>query len=152
MLDPWSKLSIKSITLALLKIQNYLMEHLTEILILAMLAIVFLQSGLDKITDRKGNLDWLKGHFANSIFKNVVALNLTIVTVLEILSGTTAVIGIVCLLIEGNSSMALLSGILSSATFLCLFLGQRLAKDYVGAQTIVIYLMPTFFLLYLLTQ
>lgn len=128
------------------------MEHLVAILILAMLCIVFLQSGLDKVTDRKGNLEWLKAHFANSLFKNIVAFNLTVITILELLSGITALIGIICLLSTGAIEVALYSGVLSAISLICLFLGQRIAKDYVGAQSLVIYMIPTFFLIYLLTS
>lgn len=126
------------------------MEHLSEIFILIMLAIVFLQSGIDKILDKKGNLEWLKGHFANSPLKNSVPISLFILTVFEIISGLSALVGVVVLLACGESLFALVSGILSAVTFLMLFLGQRLAKDYAGAQTIVIYLIPTVFLLFLL--
>lgn len=126
------------------------MEHLAEIFILIMLAIVFLQSGIDKIVDRKGNLSWLKGHFANSPLKNIVPFSLFTVTVFEIISGLSAVVGAVSLISCEGTLFALISGILSAITFLMLFLGQRLAKDYAGAQTIVIYLIPTVFLLYLL--
>ena len=126
------------------------MEHIAEIFILIMLAIVFLQSGIDKIVDRKGNLSWLKGHFANSPLKNIVPFSLFTVTVFEIISGLSAVVGAVSLITCEGNLFALISGILSAITFLMLFLGQRLAKDYAGAQTIVIYLIPTVFLLYLL--
>lgn len=126
------------------------MEHLAEIFILIMLAIVFLQSGMDKILDRKGNLSWLQGHFANSPLKNMVPFSLFTVTVFEILSGLSAVVGAVSLIACEGTLFAFISGILSAITFLMLFLGQRLAKDYPGAQTIVIYLIPTVFLLYLL--
>ncbi|MGB6083833.1 DoxX family protein [Moheibacter sp.] len=126
------------------------MEHLAEIFILIMLAIVFLQSGIDKIVDRKGNLSWLKGHFANSPLKNIVPFSLFTVTVFEIISGLSAVVGAVSLITCEGNLFALISGILSAITFLMLFLGQRLAKDYAGAQTIVIYLIPTVLLLYLL--
>lgn len=126
------------------------MEHLAEIFILIMLAIVFLQSGIDKITDKKGNLSWLKGHFANSPLKNMVPFSLFTITVLEILSGLSAVVGAVSLITCEGTLFALISGILSAITFLMLFLGQRLAKDYPGAQTIVIYLLPTVLLLYML--
>jgi len=126
------------------------MEHLAEIVILGMLAIVFLQSGIDKAVDWKGNLGWLKGHFENSLLKNMVPFSLFLVMVLELASGFTAVIGAILLLVQGHSCIALLSGTLSAVTFLMLFLGQRLAKDYPGAQTIVVYLIPTIFLLYLL--
>src|SRR5690606_19655796 len=126
------------------------MEHITSICILALLAIVFLQSGIDKITDWKGNLGWLKDHFANSPLKNAVPFSLGLITILEISSGATAIIGAILLHFQDDNCLALLSGILSAVTFLLLFLGQRLAKDYPGAQGIVVYFIPTVFLLYIL--
>ncbi len=66
---------------------------------LLILAILFLQSGVDKITDWKGNLGWLKGHFANSPFRNVVPLVLGILTVQEMLA--------VCSVWAGWSSICL---------------------------------------------
>ena len=128
------------------------MHHLPEIVILALLAIVFIQSGIDKIVDWKGNLGWLKGHFANTPIKNMVPVSLGLITILEIASGATAIVGAFMLLGSENSCWALISGILSAITFLMLFLGQRLAKDYAGAQTIVIYIIPTVILLYLVSQ
>ncbi len=127
------------------------MEHLAEIFILIMLAIVFLQSGIDKVVDWKGNLGWLKGHFAKSPIKNMVPFSLFVITILEILSGLSAIVGIVSLLTCEGNFYALLSAILSAITFSMLFLGQRLAKEYLGAQGIVVYMIPTFFLLYLLS-
>ena len=46
--------------------------EVSQIFISMFLAICFLQSGIDKILDRNGNLEWLTGHFANSIFKKVL--------------------------------------------------------------------------------
>ena len=40
------------------------------LLLLAFLAITFLQSGLDKIMDWNGNVSWLKSHFSQTILKN----------------------------------------------------------------------------------
>ena len=42
------------------------------LLLLAFLAITFLQSGLDKILDWNGNVSWLKSHFSQTILKNNV--------------------------------------------------------------------------------
>lgn len=128
------------------------MEFLAEIFILLMLAIAFIQSGLDKVFDWKGNFEWLSGHFAKSPFKNMVAMNLAIVLVLELASGILSLLGIVFLLLDGSTTIALVAACLSAVTFGSLFLGQRLAKDYPGAQTIVIYLIPTFLLIYWLSH
>lgn len=126
------------------------MNHITEIIILAFLAITFLQSGFDKIADWKGNIEWLKSHFADTILKNRVPFSVGLILTLEMIAGILAIIGILSILINQNTEIALLSGIISCITLLLLLLGQRLAKDYDGARTIVIYFIPTIFLVYLL--
>jgi len=126
------------------------MEHLTKIVLLAFLSITFIQSGLDKIVDWKGNLGWLKGHFSKTAFKNLVPLLLGIILLLECISGVLAVVGAIQFIISDTSSLSLYAALLSCITLLFLLLGQRMAKDYDGARTIVIYLIPTIFLLFLL--
>lgn len=125
-------------------------KNATEIVLLIFLVITFLQSGIDKIKDWKGNLSWLKGHFSKSPFKNSVPLLLGIITVVEIAAGILSLAGIIHLLLHDNKVFALYGALTSSLALLMLFLGQRINKDYVGAQTIVIYLVPTVFLLFLL--
>ena len=112
------------------------MGHIAQILLLAFLAITFIQSGLDKMVDWKGNLGWLKGHFSKSIFKNMVPLLLGIILLLECISGILAVAGAIQLATSDSSSFALYGAILSCITLLFLLLGQRVAKDYDGARTI----------------
>lgn len=127
------------------------MEHITELFILSMLAIALIQSGIDKIGDWKGNLEWLSGHFSKTPFKNMVPFNLAVILVLEMAAGLLSLAGAIVLVTTGNTMVALCAAILAAINFILLFLGQRIAKDYVGAQTIVVYLIPTFFLIYLLT-
>lgn len=126
------------------------MNNLVEIFILVLLAIAFLQSGIDKIADWKGNLEWLKSHFSNSMIAKQVPLSLAIVLILEMISGILAIIAILSILINDNTEIAVVCAITSLITLLFLFFGQRIAKDYEGAKTIVIYFIPTLFLLYLL--
>lgn len=128
------------------------MQHIPEILILILLAIVFLQSGLDKVFNWSGNLTWLKSHFEKSPFGGIVPLLLVVLTILELSSGITSIAGGFMLYFNDDNCWATIAAVLSGITFLCLFLGQRLAKDYPGAQTIVIYFIPTVFLIYLLTS
>ena len=122
---------------------------IAQVLVCALLAVLFLQSGIDKVTDRKGNLEWLTGHFANSPFRNVVPLILTQITLQELAAGILCAVGSVMLIINGSTFFALLGVILSALTILCLFLGQRLAKDYVGAAVLVNYFVLTMVGLYL---
>lgn len=114
---------------------------------LFVLVVLWLQSGIDKITDRKGNLDWLKGHFSKSVFKSMVPGLLAIITLLEILSGLTALLGIVEVWVMHSFYLPLFSCGLSLLSLLCLFTGQRLAKDYPGASTLVTYMLYTGFVL-----
>lgn len=51
-----------------------ILHFASQLLILLLLIITFLQSGWDKISDWKGNLEWLKGHFSKTILKNMVQL------------------------------------------------------------------------------
>ncbi|KGO92741.1 hypothetical protein [Flavobacterium subsaxonicum] len=114
---------------------------------LAFFAITFIQSGYDKIMDWSGNIAWLKGHFANTPIKNQVPQSLLMILVLEIFSGAFSIIGIIELMVNEGTTFAIMAAILSSITLLFLLLGQRLAKDYDGARTIVIYFIPAVLLL-----
>ena len=113
--------------------------NIVQSLIGFFLSIALLQSGLDKIIDRKGNLKWLSGHFSNSPLRGLVPLLLNVVTVLEIFAGSCTLIGSFVNLVNGNN-MLLTAGLLVAAlNFLALFFGQRIAKDYEGAAVLVNY-------------
>jgi uncharacterized membrane protein YphA (DoxX/SURF4 family) len=112
---------------------------ISQILIALFLAICFLQSGIDKIIDYKGNLDWLTGHFSNSPLKNLVPLLLTIITITELLGGFLCVVGVFDFLINGNKSLMLYGFIMNAISLLALFFGQRIAKDYDGAAVLLGY-------------
>ena len=114
-----------------------------QVLAVSFLAILFLQSSLDKILDKKGNLEWLSSHFANSPFKNFVPVLFFTITIVELLSGILNLLGVIFLLFEGSLIIAFYGTILASVALIMLFLGQRIAKDYVGAQSLVSYFILT---------
>ena len=58
---------------------------LCQIFIAIFISIAFLQSGIDKIIDRSGNLEFLNVHFANSFLKIFMPLLLSLLTILELL-------------------------------------------------------------------
>lgn len=118
---------------------------------LIFLAVLFLQSGFDKVTDREGNVSWLKGHFAQTPFKNMVPLMVTIVTLMEIAAGGLCAVGTVTYAFFHNASIGILGVMLSVKTLLLLFAGQRIAKDYPGAATLASYFLLCLFVLYLFT-
>ena len=67
------------------------MNNVASILLLAFLALTFLQSGYEKIFYWKDNVSWLKEHFAKTILKNQVPLALLHLLVLELISGILCV-------------------------------------------------------------
>lgn len=127
-----------------------ILDHITEIILLLFLAITFLQSGLDKILDWKGNIGWLKEHFSKTFMGKIVEINVAIILIIEVIAGILAVLGMYQLVVNDNSTLGFYAAILSAITLLLLLFGQRVAKDYDGARTIVIYLIPTLFALYLM--
>lgn len=116
---------------------------------LVIMAILFLQSGLDKITDRKGNLEWLKGHFAKSPFKNRIPLLLTVLTAQELSAGLFCLAGIPLLIFTCDYLIPVTGLTLGLTSFVSLFLGQRLAKDYAGAASLVPYMVFNSLMLFL---
>jgi len=124
------------------------MNNVASILILVFLAISFLQSGYDKLFYWKDNVDWLKGHFAKTPLRNQVPLALANVLVLELISGILCVVGCIELLINNGREFGLYGAVFSCITLLMLLFGQRLAKDYDGARTIVIYFIPAVMAVY----
>lgn len=116
----------------------------------AFLAILFLQSGIDKVVDRRGNLEWLKGHFAKSPLAGMVPLLVTALTILEIAAGVLSAVGCVLIILQRNSTLAFYGAVVSAISIIALFFGQRLAKDYAGAATLVPYFLLALSALYLL--
>ena len=116
---------------------------LLQLLVSAFLAILFLQSAIDKIVDRQGNLSWLSGHFAKSPLAGMVPLLFTVITIIEVSAGVLSGIGFVTLLIAHNSTIAFCGAIVSAIAILCLFFGQRMAKEYPGAAVLVPYFLLT---------
>lgn len=118
------------------------------ILILAFLAITFLQSGYDKIADWKGNVEWLKGHFSQTFIKDQVPAALGLVLITEMIAGALCVAGAIQLFANGSTVIGHYGAVMSCITLLFLLFGQRIAKDYDGARTIVIYFIPAILAVY----
>jgi len=122
-----------------------MLERLTDpivaasMLTTALLAICFLQSGLDKVIDFKGNLAWLNGHFAKSPLRGQVAPMLVVITILECAAGALCAVGVVQIVLSSDMKLALLGAELAALNIVMLFFGQRVAKDYAGAAALIPY-------------
>src|SRR5438874_8185672 len=125
---------------------------LLQILSSALLAVLFLQSGIDKIVDRRGNLEWLKEHFAKSPLAGVVPAMVTGITILELAAGALSAIGCVLIILFRASTVAFYGAVVSAVAIVSLFFGQRMAKDYAGAAVLVPYFLLTLAGIYLLAQ
>ena len=126
--------------------------YLMQIFASAFLAILFLQSGIDKIVDRGGNFEWLKGHFAKSPLTGIVPALLISITILEVAAGALSAAGCVFVILSHDSTVAFYGAAISAVAVLALFFGQRVAKDYAGAAVLVPYFLLTLVAMYLLAQ
>lgn len=129
---------------------DLLQQHISEILISVFIGFTFLQSGIDKVLDWKGNLSFIKNHFSASPLKNYVPLLLTVILILEIMAGGLLFIGVFHLALTGIKTYVFYGLILSAVTLIFLLVGQRLAKDYQGAMSLAIYFTVVIFGLHLL--
>jgi len=125
---------------------------LLQILVSAFLAILFLQSGIDKVADRRGNLEFLQGHFAKSPLAGMVPSLVTVITILEIAAGALSAIGCALIMITRDPTVAFYGAVISAMSITALFLGQRIAKDYAGAAVLVPYFLLTLVAIYLLAS
>lgn len=124
------------------------MNNVASILVLVFLAVSFLQSGHDKLFHWKDNVDWLKEHFAKTVLKDVVPFALMNILILELIAGILCTVGCIQLMVNGGRTFGFYGAIFSCIALIMLLFGQRIAKDYDGARTIVIYFIPAVILVY----
>ena len=113
--------------------------YILQILVSAILAVLFLQSGLDKVIDRQGNRAYLNEHFAKSPLAGTVGPMFLTVTILEILAGTLSGLGCLLLLATHNPTLAFYGALIAAVNLIALFFGQRVSKDYAGAAALIPY-------------
>ena len=114
-------------------------EKIAFIFVLAFFLIVFIQSGLDKVFDYKGNLSFLNDSLGSFFSKQLITLALISVTILELTSGLLCLLGIVDVIFNDSNFIGLIGIIIGSVALLILLFGQRVSKNYDGAKTIAIY-------------
>ena len=112
-------------------------------------AILFIQSGLDKVFDWKGNIEWLTGHFSETFLSGMVPMMVGTITVLEILTGILSALGIIYFFVAGSTVLIFSAAVLGAGSIIALFFGQRIAKDYPGAAVLVPYFILLVVMMYL---
>lgn len=128
---------------------DLILKDLPALLAALLVAILFIQSGLDKVFDWKGNMEWLTGHFSRTFLSGFVGIMLAKLTVLELATGIASAAGIIYFLAAGTTIIIFWAATLGALTVTGLFFGQRIAKDYPGAAVLVPYFILLLGLMYL---
>jgi hypothetical protein len=126
-----------------------LARNLPALLGALLVAILFIQSGLDKVIDWKGNIGWLTGHFSKTFLAGMVPMMVATITVLELATGLLSAAGIVYFLATGSTIVIFFAALIGALSIVALFFGQRVAKDYPGAAVLVPYFILLLILIYL---
>jgi diacylglycerol kinase len=127
-------------------------SYILQVLVSAFLAVLFLQSGIDKVVDRRGNREYLNQHFARSPLAGTVGPMFVVITILEVSAGALSGVGCALLLLTHDSTVAYLGAVVGGINIVALFFGQRVAKDYAGAAALVPYFLLALTAIYLLAE
>ena len=107
------------------------------------IGIIMTQSGLDKIFNWEGELDFMTEKFSKTIIANFSTFGLIQVTILETLSGLLSLLGSIMTLFYDDESYGIMGLILAAVSFCVLMAGQRISKDYEGSAVLVPYFLLT---------
>lgn len=110
-----------------------------RILFSSFIAVLFIQSGLDKVFNWNDEKSFYKKHFSQTFLRNTIDLLMPTITLAELSAGFLSGIGLVYYLLSGDKTLACLGMLMANLSLLMLFFGQRVAKDYPGAATLVTY-------------
>ena len=126
-----------------------LLSHLPLVFTTLFVAILFIQSGLDKVVNFQGNLDFITGHFSKTFLAPMVPVMLVTITIMETATGVLAAVGLIYFLVTGTPVLIFYASVLGAASLTALFFGQRVAKDYPGAAVLVPYFLLLIVQMYL---
>jgi hypothetical protein len=128
---------------------DQILKNLPALFAALFVAVLFIQSGLDKVFDWKGNVGWLTGHFSKTFLAPMVPMMLATITVMELTTGFLSAAGIIYFLATGSLAVIFWASAVGAASIIALFFGQRVAKDYPGAAVLVPYFLLLLVLMYL---
>ena len=129
--------------------QEWIWLDIIRMLISTFLAAIYLQSSIDKIIDRQGNLDFMAEHFADTPLAGSFHYGLAVVAVTELLAGILSAAGVIYLLLGWGAVPGMVGALFAGISSCILMAGQRLAKDYVGAAALVPYFLIAIIGLYI---
>lgn len=108
--------------------------------VLAFFAIVFLQSGLNKIVDSEGNLAYMQESFAQApTLQGMMSSLFWVLTAVEVAAGVFCGLGLITFGFLSSGFFARWGIRFATLALLSLIFGQRMAKDYGGAAVVAAY-------------
>jgi hypothetical protein len=128
---------------------DQILRNLPALFAALLVAILFIQSALDKVFDWKGNLGFLTEHFSKTFLASMVPMMLATIAVMELVTGFLAAAGIIYFLVTGSLSIIFWASVVGAAAIAALFFGQRVAKDYPGAAVLIPYFILLLILMFL---
>ena len=120
--------------------------------ILIFLLITFGISVIEKLGDWKGTISYIESNFKNTFIKNLINPLIIGLLILEIITCLLIIYGIYGLIFLSSTYIAFLSCIFSGICILYMLVGQRIAKDYVGATSLTVYFILVIMGMFLLQQ
>lgn len=116
---------------------------LLQLLITLFVAVLFIQSGFDKLINWSDEKAYYKDHFKKTFLKDTINLLMPVITISEVAAGVLCGTGVFALLLLGKPELGFLGMLLAALSIVQLFFGQRVAKDFEGAATLVPYFLLT---------
>lgn len=108
--------------------------------VVAFFAIVFLQSGLNKVVDSEGNMAYMQESFSQApTLQGMMGTMFWLLTALELAAGIFCGLGIITFSFWTGGFLARWGIRFSTLALLALIFGQRMAKDYGGAAVVAAY-------------
>ncbi len=108
--------------------------------VLAFFAIVFLQSGLNKVVDSEGNMAYMQESFSQApTLQGMMGTMFWALTALELAAGVFCGLGLITFSFMSGGFLARWGIRFATLALLALIFGQRMAKDYGGAAVVAAY-------------
>jgi hypothetical protein len=116
------------------------------------LAVLFLQSGLDKVLDRRGYVSAFVESTSRGPLRRWAKAWLNLITLLEVLAGSVSAAGVVLYVLDGRNPMLAGGAVASAVALLVSFAMQRLNRDETASARLVPYFLVALVAVHLSTR
>lgn len=117
---------------------------------LLFLLITYFFSVSEKVLDYKGTLAWMRPHFGKTVIRKHLQPALMVLILSEVITLLYSVFSIYQYYISGDTASIHYANLSNIICLLLMLIAQRIAKDFDGARTIVIYLSISLLALYII--